>query len=85
VTAPFVTLTSHFGEAVPFLVFAVPAGLAAGLSGGLPETRGKPLPQQLSDIVPEDGPTIAARVQTDIKMRDMSPTPSNKWGNRKSA
>ena len=49
--APFIV--SGFGahsSSLPFLVFAVTAGLCAALTTLLPETRAKPLPQTTADV-----------------------------------
>ena len=50
ILAPFVVLLGGGRPALPFLVFAVPAGMSAVFTLLLPETLGKPLPQTLADV-----------------------------------
>ena len=52
VLAPFVVQLQSASPILPFLVFLIPAALASACTLLLPETRGKPLPQTLADVVP---------------------------------
>lgn len=50
ILAPFVVLLGSVSASLPFMVFAIPAGLSAFFTMMLPETRSKPLPQTVADI-----------------------------------
>ena len=50
IVAPLVLLMGQPPSPVPYIVFTIPAILAAILTSRLPETRGKPMPDSVSEI-----------------------------------